>query len=115
MRRVFYSYAGLALLACGLLLFNALAGSLLNNAQLDLTENRLYSLSDGTRQLLAELEEPVALQLFFSSRAARDLPQVRQYARRVQELLERYVALAGDRLSLELIDPEPFSPQEDEA
>lgn len=115
MRRVFYSYAGLALLACGLLLFNALAGSLLNNAQLDLTENRLYSLSDGTRQLLTELEEPVALQLFFSSRAARDLPQVRQYARRVQELLERYVALAGGRLSLELIDPEPFSPQEDEA
>ncbi|MBS7326465.1 MAG: Gldg family protein [Thiopseudomonas sp.] len=115
MRRIFYSYAGLALLACALLLFNALTGSLLKNAQLDLTENRLYSLSDGTRQLLAELEEPVELQLFFSSRAARDLPQVRQYARRVQELLERYVTLAGGRLTLELIDPEPFSPQEDEA
>ena len=69
MRRIFYSYAGLALLACALLLFNALTGSLLKNAQLDLTENRLYSLSDGTRQLLAELEEPVELQLFFSSRA----------------------------------------------
>lgn len=115
MRRILYSSFGLGLLAVAFLLLNTLGGHLLKNVRLDLTENRLYSLSAGTRDLLAGLEEPVELQLFFSSRAARDLPQVRQYAKRVQEMLEHYVQLSAGKLSLEVVDPEPFSEQEDQA
>lgn len=113
MRRIMRSTLGLALIATAFVLLNLLAGAGLKNAQLDLTAGRLYSLSDGTRNLLRQLDEPVALQLFFSGRVARDLPQVRQYAKRVQELLETFVRLSDGKLTLELIDPEPFSEQED--
>ena len=113
MRRLMRSSLGLGLLVCAFFLLNAGASVLLKNVQLDLTENRLYSLSAGTLELLKQLDEPVELQLFFSSRAARELPQVRQYAKRVQELLESYVRLSDGKLSLQVIDPEPFSEQED--
>lgn len=115
MARLMRSTLGLAMIAGAFLLFNAVAGTLLKHAQLDLTEGQLYSLSPGTLHLLQQMEEPVELQLFFSGRAARDLPQVRQYARRVQELLETYVQHANGKLSLLVIDPEPFSEQEDQA
>lgn len=105
----------LLVLVAGFLIVNGLASFGLKDWQLDLTEERLYSLSPGTRSLLAGLEEPVQLELFFSARAARDLPRVRQYARRVEELLTSYVQLAGGRLSLEVIDPEPFSVAEERA
>lgn len=113
MQKIMRSTLGLALIAVAFVLLNALASVWLKNIQLDLTEERLYSLSDGTRSVLQQLDEPVALQLFFSGRAARELPQVRQYAKRVQELLEAFVRLSDGKLSLELIDPEPFSEQED--
>lgn len=113
MQKIMRSTLGLALIAVAFVLLNALASVWLKNIQLDLTEERLYSLSDGTRSVLQQLDEPVALQLFFSGRAARELPQVRQYAKRVQELLEAFVRLSDGKLSLELIDPELFSEQED--
>lgn len=113
MQKIMRSTLGLVLIAVAFVLLNALAGIWLKNSQLDLTEGRLYSLSEGTRSLLQQLDEPVALQLFFSGQAARELPQVRQYAKRVQELLETFVRMSDGQLSLELIEPEPFSEQED--
>jgi hypothetical protein len=50
------------------------ARHLLKGARIDLTENRLYTLSAGTRALLSRIEEPISLTLFFSERAARDFP-----------------------------------------
>lgn len=113
MQKIMRSTLDLVLIAVAFVLLNALAGIWLKNSQLDLTEGRLYSLSEGTRSLLQQLDEPVALQLFFSGQAARELPQVRQYAKRVQELLETFVRMSDGQLSLELIEPEPFSEQED--
>ena len=115
MHKIMRSTLGLLLVAAAFLLLNLMAAPLLKNSQLDLTQGRLYSLSDGTRSLLQGLDQQVELELFFSSRAARDLPQVRQYARRVQELLELYVRLADGRLKLHVVDPEPFSGEEDRA
>lgn len=115
MRKLMRSTLGLILVAVAFLLLNALAAPLLKNRQLDLTRGQLYSLSEGTRNLLTELAEPVELELFFSARAARELPRVRQHARRIRELLELYVRHAGGNLKLKLVEPLPFSAEEERA
>ena len=80
--------ASLVLLAVLFAALSLLTGRLLGGLRLDLTENSLYTLSDGTKHILRDLGEPVQLYLFFSEDASRDLPQIRTYARRVRELVQ---------------------------
>ena len=87
----------------------------LRNLTLDLTEGQVYTLSDGTKEVLAAIREPVTLRLFVSDDLIEQSPGLKDYARNVQELLERYVELSNDRIKLELVRPEPFSPEEDRA
>ncbi|HLV17295.1 MAG TPA: Gldg family protein [Pseudomonas sp.] len=115
MKRILYSGVGLLLIAVAFLIFNGLSGALLTNARLDLTEQKLYTLSPGTRQILASLEEPLTLRLFYSDQATGELPALRNQARRVEELLRTYVRAADGKLSLQVIDPQPFSEEEDQA
>lgn len=115
MRRLMYSSVGLALIAVAFVGFNMLSNSLFKNTQLDFTEQRLYTLSDGTKQLLSELQEPISLQYFYSNKATRDVPMLRNYAQRVEELLQSYERMADGKLQLEVIDPEAFSEEEDRA
>lgn len=115
MRRLMYSSVGLALIAVAFVGFNMLSNNLFKNTQLDFTEQRLYTLSDGTQQLLSELQEPIRLQYFYSNKATRDVPMLRNYAQRVEELLESYKRMADGALQLEVIDPEAFSEEEDRA
>ncbi len=93
--------------------FTMLNNALFSSARIDLTENKLYTLTIGTRDLIAKIDEPIKFRFFFSQRASEDLTALRAYARRVQELLEEYQAYAGGRIDLEIIDPEPFSEEED--
>ena len=87
----------------------------LTGARLDLSENGLYSLSEGTERILKSLEQPVTLTLFFSDKATSQLPALRTYQQRVEELIEEYVNLSDGKLVFEKVDPEPFSEAEDEA
>jgi ABC-type uncharacterized transport system involved in gliding motility auxiliary subunit len=106
---------GLLVLAVLFLALTMLSNNLLRGQRLDLTENQLYTLSAGTRDLLGSLEEPVQLYFFFSSRATEDIPQLRDYARRVRELLQEFAITAGGKVQLTEIDPLPFSEEEDQA
>lgn len=115
MKRMFYSSLGLVVVALAFFVFNALSSLLFKDVQLDLTEQKLYTLTEGTQQLLAGLDEPIELYFFYSNQAARDMPQVRHYAQRVHELLAAYTRLADGKLKLHVIEPEPFSAQEDQA
>jgi hypothetical protein len=92
-----------------------LSSVLLRGARLDLTRNGLYTLSSGTEAILDKLQEPVKLHFYYSDQAARDIPQLRTYATRVRELLEEIAAKSGGKVALEVIDPLPFSEQEDRA
>lgn len=92
-----------------------LSSVLLRGARIDLTENRLFTLSEGTRAILGKIEEPIQLYYFFSDRTAQNIPALRSYGTRVRELLEEMVAKSGGRLRLEVIDPLPFSEAEDRA
>ena len=107
-----FSAFGLGLIALGLLVVVALI-SWIPSVRIDLTEDRLYSLSDGTRNIVSNLEEPVELIFFYSDSATEDAPQIRSYGTRVQELLREIVLASDGNLRLSVIDPEPFSEDED--
>ena len=94
---------------------NILASRLLGPARIDLTENRLFTLSQGTRGILASLDEPVTLRFYLSRRELERVPGIGGYADRVRALLQEYERLAGGKLTLHVIDPEPFSEEEDRA
>ncbi len=113
--KFFYSLGGLLLLAVLFLALTMISGSLFRGARLDLTENSLYTLSDGTKNILSSIEEPLQVQLYFSEDASSDLPQLRSYYRRVRELLEEFKQRSGGKLQVSYIDPAPFSEEEDRA
>lgn len=115
MKRIIYSGSGLLLIAVAFLVFNMLTAVSLPNARLDLTEQKLYTISEGTERILAELDEPLNLYFFYSDQVSRDLVALRNYARRVEELLRAYQRAAGGKIRLQVIDPEPFSEEEDRA
>ncbi len=99
--------------ACVVLVF--FSGLLLRGARLDLTANRLYTLSQGTEHILASNREPIRLQLFASDQAMRDLPSLRTYAQRVRELIEEIAAKSNGRITLDIVDPIAYSDAEDKA
>ena len=90
-------------------------GTLLDEPRLDLTEQQLFTLSQGSRQIIEQLPDQTDLYLFFSSRAAKDLPVLRSYARRVEALLREYERQGHGKLKLHVIDPQAFSVEEDRA
>jgi ABC-type uncharacterized transport system involved in gliding motility auxiliary subunit len=82
-------------------------------ARLDLTSGGLYTVSQGTKETLRSISEPVTLRFFFSERASVKYAGVRAYGARVRDLLREYESIAGGKLKLEIADPEPLSEQED--
>lgn len=94
---------------------NVIANSWFRSWRVDLTEDRLYSLSDGTREVLRELSEPIELKLYYSREAARAVPQLQAYATRVRELLQTVQAQSRGRIRFTEIDVEAFSEEEDQA
>ena len=64
---------------------------------------------------MQSIQEPVTLHYFFSDQASKDIPQLRTYANRVQELLQEYAQLSKGMITLNVIDPVAYSEQEDQA
>ena len=94
---------------------NVITNNILSSSRVDFTENKLYSLSDGTNSLLKNLEEPIHIRLFVSSNLVKDVPQLSAYANRVETILKTYSNLSNGNITLEIIDPKPFSDAEDRA
>jgi ABC-type uncharacterized transport system involved in gliding motility auxiliary subunit len=103
----------LAVLFLGIVMLSNLG---LRGMRLDLTQNRLYTLSPGTQQVLGELKEPVNLYFYFSREAAaKQAPLLMPYATRVREFLDEVAARSRGKIRLRVIDPQPFSEDEDHA
>jgi len=115
MKKLMYSSAGLLVIALAFLAFNMLARVGLSDWRLDLTEQKLYTISAGTEKVLAEIEQPVELYFFYSDQASKDLPSLRNYAKRIEEMLKAYERAADGKLKLHIVDPQPFSAEEDQA
>jgi ABC-type uncharacterized transport system involved in gliding motility auxiliary subunit len=115
MHRAWSSVIGVVAVAAILIGVNLLADRFLANARLDLTQQRLYTLSPGTERVIASLKEPVTLRLFYSQALGAAAPSYGAYADRVREMLREYANLAHGKIRLEFYDPEPFSDTEDRA
>ena len=105
-------------IALGAVLFlavNIFSNNTFRALQVDLTEDSLYTLSDGTRNVLAQVDEPITARLYFSPILGEKSPQHARYYERVRELLERYENLTEGRFRLQMFNPEPFSDDEDSA
>ena len=109
------SLSSLALLAIGFVAAVILSNQLFSGWRVDLTEDKLYTLSAGTGRILDKIDEPVNLYFYFSDQASRQFPSIRDYATRVREMLEEIESAAGGGIRLTVIDPLPFSEDEDRA
>jgi ABC-type uncharacterized transport system involved in gliding motility auxiliary subunit len=106
---------GLVLAAILFIAVNVIADRSLRGLQLDLTEGRLFTLSEGTRAVLKELAEPIDLTLYYSPALGEAAPRYAAYYDRVREMLRQYTAASAGQVRLKLINPEPFSDAEDRA
>ena len=79
----------------------------------DLTAERLYTLSEGSRAVLGQLDKDVTLKYFVSSSAAEMPMALKTYATQVENLLEEYDRAAGGALAIEKFDPKPDSDAEE--
>jgi len=116
MRTRFLTNLIAVLAALGILVgINMIADARLGGAQLDLTQQRLYTLAPGTVSILKGLKEPVTLRLFYSPGLGTRLPAYGTYNDRVRQMLAEYAQVSGGKVRLEFFQPEPFSDTEDRA
>jgi ABC-type uncharacterized transport system involved in gliding motility auxiliary subunit len=83
--------------------------------RVDLTQNGLYTVAPGTEKILRGLKEPVNLYFFYSEKAATSMPELKNYGTRVRELLEELAARSNGKLHVSVVDPQPYSEDEDRA
>ncbi len=114
-RRLWSSLLAVVAVAAILIGVNWAADTRLANARADLTRQHIYTLSPGTRQIVAGLKQPITLRLFFSPSLGARIPAYGAYVDRVREMLREYVALSHGNIRLETLNPEPFSDVEDRA
>lgn len=113
--RALWGFLGLCVLAAGFVVAVVFTSRWQQAPRIDLTEDGLYTLSPGTMQIIDHLQQPITLTLFFSTHATRDLPRLRSYERRVREMLLELRDRSHGKLKLKVVDPVPYSDDEDRA
>lgn len=81
----------------------------------DLTENNLYTLSDGTRNILKRLDTPVTVRYYANDNSDYMSPAELAYSKRIEDLLKEYQKAAGSQLTIQKLNPEPSTDAEDSA
>ncbi len=109
------AWGGLALGVVILLSINLIISMSLRGWTADLTEDRLFTISNGTRAVLRSIDEPIKARVYFSKKLGEVAPSYANYFERIRALLEQYRDISGGKLVLEFQDPEPFSDAEDQA
>ncbi|HVU08662.1 MAG TPA: Gldg family protein [Verrucomicrobiae bacterium] len=112
---VFYSAVGIAAMAVILIAINLLGSAFKKRA--DLTADRLYTLSSGTKAILAKLDTPVTVRFYCTQGATPTAETVylQDYAREVSDLLDEYREASHGKIIIQKLDPEPDSDAEDSA
>ena len=112
---ILYSTAGIVVMLVILVAFNFIAGTA--RARMDLTQEKAYTLSAGTRAILKKLDTPVTIR-FYCTQSESATPEtvfLKGYARKVEDLLAEYKQAAGGKLKIEKYDPQQDSDAEDSA
>lgn len=113
MSRKTASLLGLLGLIIVLFLINAVSRNLFSRFYLDLTQDRLYSLSSGTSKILSKISEPITLKFYFSRTDGAKYPTIKLYGSRILDLLQQYSREAKGKVNLEIYDPRPDSEEEE--
>ena len=95
--------------------FNVLNKNFFKNLRFDLTRYNVYTLSDGTKSILKSIKEPLDFKLFYTKQIGDLNPVYQIYYDRVKEILEQYVLLSNNKIKLKILNPKPFSDEEDKA
>jgi ABC-type uncharacterized transport system involved in gliding motility auxiliary subunit len=117
-KKPFFRLEPIMMISAAIVIFvavNIIMNATLGGRRFDLTSNGIYTLSDGTRNILKKLDEPVRIRFFYTEKNATGIPYIHSYAERIKGLLKQYANLSNGLLELEFINPEPFSKQEDTA
>lgn len=115
MNKQLLSTAGLILTVILFLSFNIVTNGNLKSARIDLTQDKLYTLSEGSLNIIESLNEQLTLRLYYSDLVAQELPSIKSYAQRVQELLEEYQRASNGMIRLIVVNPKPFTDNEQRA
>ncbi|HAO23770.1 MULTISPECIES: Gldg family protein [unclassified Methylophaga] len=115
MNKQLLSSTGLVLAVILFIAFIIVVNGNFKSARVDLTEDKLYTLSEGSLNILSSLQEPITLRFYYSEQVAQALPSLKAYAQRVQELLMEYQRASGGMIQVKIIDPKPFSDHEQRA
>src|SRR5690242_9773498 len=113
--RRLYALAAIALAAIVFVGLNIAADATFTTTRVDLTENKLYTLSPGTLHTIGTLSEPITVKFFYSKKVGAQYPAINAYAGRVRDLLGEYTAHSHGRIILQEVDAEPFTQAEDQA
>ena len=105
----------LALLAIAILANWLISLTPYGNRGSDFTENKIHTLSEGTKSILSELDTPIVIR-YYASRNSDYMPeQLKVHIRRIDDLLKEYANLSNGKLRIEKIDPQPDTDAEDSA
>jgi ABC-type uncharacterized transport system involved in gliding motility auxiliary subunit len=104
-----------ALAATILLSVNLIASNALRDARFDLTKERLFTISEGTRKALRAIDEPIDVRVYFSKKLGELAPNYGKSFERVRTMLDQYAEIARGKLRVSYFDPEPFSDAEERA
>ena len=93
--------------------FNYIIQKVNFNFGIDFTSNKTFTLSQGTKRVIDEIEEPLKINFIYSRNLSKNIPIIQNYANQVQGLLNRYSDLSSGKIELNFIEPEPYSDDED--
>ena len=103
------------LLIASFVALNAASGLLFSNHKLDLTKNKRYTLRPQTVEILKNLPHPITVNVYYSSSISKDYPLYSQYAQMVLHTLDRYRNISGNKIKINLLNPEPYTSIEEDA
>ncbi|MDX2202077.1 MAG: Gldg family protein [Hyphomicrobiaceae bacterium] len=109
------AWGSIGLAAVLLLSVNLLAANVARNVKADVTQQRVFTMSKGTREIVRSLDEPISLKLYYNKRLGEAANPYERYFDRVRNLLQQYRDVSRGKIELAVFDPEPFSDAEDRA
>ena len=108
---------GILLLSLVLLYISVIfiTSNVFNSYKIDVTEEKLFTISESTKKLLRKLDQNINLKLYYSKEFSKKSPQIKTYFQRVKKLLKKYENISNKKVNIDILYPQSYSQLEDEA